>query len=98
MGHELKGGNSYFKCCGEIPELHTCMALQALIDYKKGFKCMHRQSFQSTLTFFMMGTSGAAKEHRTVHPSCPLLLPVTQSKLSTIIEHATRGLNVKVDS
>ena len=33
-----------------------------------------------------------------MHPSCLLLLPVTQAKLSTIMEHATRGLNVKVDS
>lgn len=30
MGHELKGGNSYFRC--EVAGLHV--ALQALIDYK----------------------------------------------------------------
>jgi hypothetical protein len=33
MGHELKGGNSYFRC--EVPGLHV--ALQALIDYKGAF-------------------------------------------------------------
>lgn len=81
MGHELKGGNSYFRCCSGIPELHV--ALQALIDYK-GFRIHAQAVLPICAQTLLMGTSDASK---TVHAK--------SNELTRIMRDAAKELNLR---